>query len=365
MSESTAGPSRGGVRRWRAWIAVALAVAGAVLVGWWVRGVVMPDASLEATAETGRSTSAEVVEVSVGEARKINVTVTQPVEMVAVNHLSGVVTSTAAGRVKTGDTIYTVGSVPVVVTESSRPFYRDLARGARGGDVEALGEAMRALGYLELEPSEMFGSDLQDAVLRWQRDTGQPRTGTVLLGQVVALPDLPAAVGFGDEIAPGLELAGGEKGVQAPAGDRDFSLVLSESQRQVAPVGATVTVPYEDEAWQAVVTDVSTDDEGRVIAKLAAPEGGPVCGDDCADLPAAETTSILSEVESAPPVEGAGVPTAAIRTRADGTTYVVLQDGSERDITVVGSGQGVSVVDGVDLGETVQLDQVGVDAADS
>ena len=83
-----------------------------------------------------------------------------------------------------------------------------------------------------------------------------------------------------------------------------------------------------------------------------------VCGEDCDTLPADATTSLLSQVSVVPPVSGPVVPVSALRTQPDGAaTVTVVRDGAaeDRTVTVLGSADGLAVVDGVDAGEQVRV----------
>lgn len=62
-------------------------------------------------------------------------------------------------------------------------------------------------------------------------------------------------------------------------------------------------------------------------------------------LPNDPQVTLRSAVVIVPRVEGTTVPAAAVRSAADGRTYVVTESG-EVDVTVLGSGQGVAVVEG-------------------
>jgi len=59
------------------------------------------------------------------------------------------------------------------------------------------------------------------------------------------------------------------------------------------------------------------------------------------------------------PATGPAVPVAAITTQADGRTTVLMVDGSgaraEREVRVKASQDGVAIVDGVKVGERVQV----------
>ena len=79
-----------------------------------------------------------------------------------------------------------------------------------------------------------------------------------------------------------------------------------------------------------------------------------MCGDDCGVLPNDAQVTLRSAVVIVPKVEGTTVPAAAVRTAPDGRTFVVT-DAGEVDVTVRGSGQGVTVVEGIEPGARVQV----------
>jgi hypothetical protein len=96
-----------------------------------------------------------------------------------------------------------------------------------------------------------------------------------------------------------------------------------------------------------------------VTLTLAGPNDGPVCGDECAVIGAADGLSILSTLHRSAPVSGPTVPVAAIMTAPNGTTYlnVVDKNGSteKRDVSIVVAVDGLAVVGGVSPGEQIVL----------
>lgn len=218
-----------------------------------------------------------------------------------------------------------------------------------------LQQALVSLGYLSGGVDGKFGSSTYEAVRDWQEDLGQARSGRVRLGELVAVPGLPQSVSLGEDVVVGHLLAGGEPALSARTGDVVFELVLSADQATLVPAGAAVTIPTEDGQWEAVAGERSQDENGNTVYTLTAPDGGPVCGQECDELPAQEESSILSQVHVVPTVSGPTVPVAAIRTEVDGARYVLLSDGQEADVQVLASSGGVAVVDGVDVGQQVQI----------
>lgn len=194
----------------------------------------------------------------------------------------------------------------------------------------------------------------------WQKDEGKERTGIVPLGELVSVRELPTVVQLGESIAVGKTLAGGEDAVLAPTGSREFVLVVSQEQSRLIPAEAVVEVSFEEFVWPAQIVGSTQDEFGGTEFELVAVDGGPVCGDDCSALPNVAEVTLRSEVIVVPQTEGVSVPAAAVHIRADGGTYVNTQ-GGEVDVTVIGSGQGIAIVEGIEIGALVQvLGDVGV-----
>ena len=347
--------ARGRSGRWRRWVGAVLITAVAGGAGWWAARATLPAAApvvvvaeLEQTA-TSRSGS-------VGRERTMAVSVVRPFTEIASNALAGVVTATRVpGETAVGDELYQVAGIPVRAVVGTTPFYRDLALGAKGSDVSQLNGALISLGHLTGKPSTEFNARTQAGLKAWQRATGREQTGTVALGELVAVPTLPGPVQLGEDIATGKVVAGGELAVLAPTTDLGFELVLAGDQAAEIVEGTQVTVPFEEHSWDAVVSGSTTGDDGNVTFTLTAPDGSLVCGGECDVLPAQEKTSLLSSVEVVPAIEGVTVPVAAVRTAPDGTTYVRTADGQDVPVTVAGSAGGVAVVEGLDEGVDVLL----------
>lgn len=344
-------------RRWWAWVLGVVVVALGAGGGWWARGAALG----ESESQTGAGASgvvelAQVVQGSVGRSMTLGVAVRQPLQVVAHNQLSGVVTAVGGGSVNVGDVLYEVSGVPVVAVQGDVPFYRDIGASTVGEDVIQIQQALVDLGYLSGSPGERMGSEAVVAVRAWQRDLGVQSTGVVPLGQLVALPTLPATVSLSDEVTLSAPLSGGEQAVRAPTGEQDFVLVLAPNQESLVPLGAQVIVPFEDHEWEAVIASSARDSSsGQLEMELTAPNGGPVCGEQCASLPADESVSLLSTVVAVPPVHGLTMPAAALRSRPDGSTFVVDESGADQDVTVLGAGQGLVVIEGLEEGQQVRM----------
>lgn len=347
-----------GARRVARGLLVLVLIAAAVGAGWWASRATLTSAVPEDSEAQGGAQVvwAQASTGAVGRSLPLSTTLRQPAVPVAQNGLSGVVTSVSPGEVDEGDVVYVVGDVPVRVVQGAEPFWRELARGVEGGDVEALQRLLVAEEHLDAEPDGEFGPGTERAVKAWQKEQGREETGMVGLGELVAVPALPAVVQLGESIVVGRTLGGGEDSVLAPTGQRQFVLVVTADQARLIPAEATVEISYEDHVWDAVIASTSQDEFGSTTFELMAPDGGEVCDPECGVLPNDPQVTLRSQVVIVPRVEGTTVPAAAVHTRADGTAYVIT-DAGEVDVAVRGSGQGVVVVegDGVEPGTRVQV----------
>jgi len=326
---------------------VLLLVVGVGAASWWAGRATLP-AEPAADGALGQADAAvwgEVTQGSVGRSLPLSVTLRQPAVPVAANGLSGVVTSISPGEVDSGDVVYVVGRTPVRVVESERPFWRNLEKDLEGDDVAVLQELLIAQGFLEGEADGDFGAGTERAVKAWQKAQGLPQTGTLMVGELVGVASLPTVVTLGETITVGSRVGGGEDAVLAPTGEREFVLVVTVEQARLIPAEASVEVTFDDQTWTGVIAGSRVDETGSTEFELTAPDGGPVCGQDCGVLPGDEQVTLRSEVVITPRVEGASVPAAAVRTRADGTAYLVTVSG-EVAVDVLGSGQGVAIVEG-------------------
>lgn len=358
-------PSRARSRRrtaLRALLVAALVVAVGAAAWWAGRATLLSALQDREEDPAAAIVWAQAQPGSVGRTLPVSVTVRQPVEAVAENMLSGVVTEVNTGEVDQGAVVFVVGATPVRVVQGDRPFWRELASGASGTDVEMLQQALADLGFLSTEPDGRFGPATAAAVREWQRELGQEATGTIALGELIALRTLPAEVQVGEDIRTGSTVSGGEAAILAPADAQDFVMVLTDEQSRLIPQDAAVQVSHGELSWDAVISSSEINANGQTELTLAAPDGGVVCGDECDTLPADPEVTLRSQVVIVPPVEGISIPAAAVQTRADGTTFVQGESG-DIDVEVLGSGQGIAIVEGLADGDRVALPQ-GSDSQD-
>ena len=339
------------VRRLAFTAALAL-TAGAA---WWGGQVTMAN-QVETVAEAPSMVTATVQYASVGRTLTFMATATQPLAPVAINSVPGIVTSVQdSASTYSGDVLFSVAGQPVFAVQGDTPFFRDMGPGLNGEDIRQLQEALTHWGF-PVEASGSFGPATTAAVRNWQAATGQARTGLVPLGSLLALPQLPAAIHLGSAITAAQQLSGGENAIYVSAGQPEFSLVLMAEQAGLIPDGAAVDIRASDQVvWPAIASQRSVDAHGHTTITLTAPDGGLVCADSCDLLGGAERSTFVATVFVIPATTGPALPVAAVHTSADGTTFVRLTDGQQIDVRVISSGDGLAIVEGLDLGQEVVL----------
>lgn len=340
---------------------MALALVGAA--GWWAGRATLSDLDNNSEESASQIAWAEASETHVGRSLALTTTVRQPTDVVSVNVLPGVVRQVHPGVRHQGDVLYVVDDLPVRAIRAGMPFWRDLSHGAQGDDVAALQEALVDLGYLNATADGVYGNLTRSAVKQWQKDLFQEQTGAIKYGELVAIDALPTSIELSEAIVTGNVLSGGENAVMAPTGERTFVVVVASHQSELIPSNAIVDVRYEDYEWQGIIGERKENIEGNFDLILQGTDGGEVCGNDCAALPVDSYLTLGSDVNIVPEVSGVGVPARAVQTRIDNRTFVITDDG-EVDVEVLGSGQGVVIIEGISSGTRVQLPSGTPDSAD-
>lgn len=321
---------------------------------------------LEATApEQPKPAVATVSTQTVGQAFNYDATVTRASVPIAENHLSGVVTQISDANVfKVGDILYTVGGVPVWVVEGTTPFYRDIGPATPPGpDVAELRRALHQLGYLQERSGDSVDLETLMGLEDWQRSVGLPPSGTLKLGELVAIPTthFPVRLSLDRKVVRvGMSLAGGEPVIESVGGTPSFSLVVSPDQAQLIADKTPVTITFGKNKWDARAGTRSNDDQGNVVLKLvSATGGGPVCGSQCNALPDQTTLELPAAVVVVPPTMGPAVPIAALATHPDGSASVMVVGAGgkalQQTVKIRASEDGVAIVSGLHDGQRVEV----------
>jgi len=125
----------------------------------------------------------------------------------------------------------------------------------------------------------------------------------------------------------------------------------------LVPLSADVFVTYDGGVWPGRIVEAVEDElRGELRLILDAPDGGAVCGLDCAGaVPLLGESSFSTEIVVVPETEGPVVPVAGIVTSPDGSASVRMVGGEMTSVTVVAVADGLAVVEGVSAGDVILL----------
>lgn len=336
------------------YLVAAASIALLAGAGGWAIGATLVGGTGENAQKADQNVWAPATETTIGSALNLGATVKQPVQTVASNHLAGVVTSISPGETKQGDAIYEVAGNGVFAVKGKLPFYRDIGPRTSGADVKQVEAMLKSTGHFTGTPDATYDSITANAIKKWQVATKQKADGNIALGRLVAISALPAEVQLADGIIPGKQLAGGEDAVMAPSGERTFSMALTAEQAALIPQDSAIELEHGKTSWKAVIAQTTTAEGGGINHILTAPAGGPVCGETCTELPSGSSVTLRAKVIVVPATTGIGIPAAAITTDPMGQANVTTEAGTT-PVTVVASGKGISIVEGLEAGTKVKV----------
>lgn len=256
-----------------------------------------------------------------------------------------------------GAVLYTVDLRPVTLLQGEVPMFRDLTSGVQGPDVAQLRAFLRSAGYLHsAAESDRYDAATESAVRRWQRSLDVDRDGTVRSGDVVFAPSVPIRIVHG-EARVGDQIGTGTAVVSGRSSSPRFSITLAVDQAATVPTEGQVTVEGLGHSWAGAITSATQTDENLVL-ELADEGGGPLCGEQCSELepaPAGAPTVFQAEIVVVPQTSGPTVPVAAIGVDASGAQFVTKPEEGRVPVKVLASSEGLAVVEGVDVGDVVEL----------
>ena len=342
---------------WRIAIAIALVLAGAALA-WAALTVLRP---AEDPLEAPAATVVPVEQGRIGSSISLNTTAEWTTTPLGINRASGVVTRAvveAGDEVSPGDVLYEVDLKPVAIAEGEVPSFRQIKAGTTGEDVQQLQRLLEQRGHFSGTANGTVGKGTVAAIRAWQEELGVPATGVVGPGDVIYVPQLPTRVSLDEEfIRTGATLSGGEDALQGLPPAPAFEMPVTTAQAAMVPTGARVIITSpEGDTWAATAGGQSPDEgSGTVHITLDSLDEGPVCADQCTQVPVTGQSSLRSEIITVQEVSGLVVPSSALITEAGGQTAVIDESGSRLPVEVTASAKGMSVITGVDAGTKVQV----------
>lgn len=163
----------------------------------------------------------------------------------------------AVGQViSQGQTLFTMGTTPVVLLYGATPATRNLSQGESGPDVAQLNSDLRALGY-SAPSGDVFTAGTASAVDDFQAHMGVAQTGDVPIGQVVFLPSAARVTAVNATLG-----ASGQPGstvLTASSTTRQVTVALDATLQSDVKVGDPVTITLPDQSTTpGVVSYVGT-----------------------------------------------------------------------------------------------------------
>lgn len=336
--------------RWAVlWWVLSIGAVG-VVAFWAGRQVVVPP---EADVAAQDEVATYVVETgSLGQSLSFTGSIQWPVRFTAASPASGVVTSVdlqSDGAIESGQLLYRVNEKPVVACPGAVPAYRDLALGDSGRDVAQLRECVG------LDEGDTFDDALREAL----RVAGGPalgEDGTVVLGSVVFIKELPARGHLVEQISPGTVVSAGQPIVAVVGQAPETHLTVSSNAAVVPGEGMAVTGQVAGVTFEGLLGHGSSDGAGATVLPITTADGQPVCVAACAEAaPLPGPVDVPLQVELTASADGMLVPVSAIRTLPDGSTQITLTDGETSSVKVLSSVGGQAIVEGVDAGAEILL----------
>lgn len=255
------------------------------------------------------------------------------------------------GAIDDGGVLGTVDLAPVIAAIGSIPSFRALGMGSEGRDVAQLQTFLARGGWYRGRATGAFDAATEAAVRRWERAIGAAESGTVPLGRLVYVDALPSSVRW--NAAVGAVLAPGGSLVEILRPDPTFTALLTPDQVTELDPGAPVGVRTEaGRSWVASLGPSVVDGELIEVPLVGSPT---ICGSECSELPVHGEARLRGAVTLVPSTTGPAVPVSAVRTDVQRGTYVTVRGEGDRSVTVLATASGMSVVDGIDVGDEVAI----------
>lgn len=251
---------------------------------------------------------------------------------VALPGRGGTVTAlpTAGDEVAVGQSLYEVDGRPVIAVRGTRPFWRSFEQGMTDGpDITQLEQALVDLGFgSAVTVDAKFTWATSAAVKAWQKSLGLERTGSVALGDIVAVDSASVRVAS-------VTATLGDEAMQSPlsytATVLQVTADLTDAQaREIVPATpVTVRLPDGTELT-GVITAIDpggdpTDVEGETTSASATVTFDDPTGAEGIGLRAVKVILAAESVDNA-----LVVPVTALLATLDGGYAVdVLRDGKQ------------------------------------
>lgn len=253
----------------------------------------------------------------------VNAVVTFDAQPQLKTNVGGLVTGlTTSGTIDQGAELFAVDGVPVLAYRGA-VLHRDLARGARGADVEALDDYLVQLGLLDkADAGDLFDAATAAAVRELQARLGVGRDGVFRLAYITYVPETAqeiaaAVVTLGDAISAGSPV------LLAQAPVKSVVLTPVGTGTLAAYSGLELALRLGESAVDIAGVEMTGDEATEVVAAL----------DEAARTGAARLESTDPSTYGGGilvlrnPTTSGVVPSTAVLLDASATTCVFILDG--------------------------------------
>lgn len=268
----------------------------------------------------------------------------------AASHASGTVTavSQVGDVLADGTTVAKIDDRPVRAMVAKAPLWRVLSVGARGEDVQRLGDFLVATGYLA-QADDVYGARYASAVAAFNRDAGvtsnvrafDPAT-VVWVGRTpLTVASIDAPVGSSTTVGDTL-VTGPSTIARIKVTEPDGGLGTTFGTKALVAVG-DATVPYDVGSGtisdrrdaQAIATALGTQESGTAEVRTAKPQHVHVVPASSLATGSDGTTCVYADATSAPtPVTPVGGGASTVQLDASFALAQVLANPGQVDLAV-------------------------------
>lgn len=328
----------------------------AAAAGWGTKTLITPP-SIEIKTPQYSIITAKTGKLS----RTVEIKTTAKLQKIAVitAKLSGTLTSINTAReatVNPGDLLGTVDLLSIRALPGSTPVFRELTQGIEGSDVSQLQSFLYTKYGLAATPTGKYDYQTTNLVKRWQKENGDYPSGSIPLGSIVFIPNLPAQIVWEKDLLAGETVSAETKLATVYGGPPQFVAKIPPAALDAISEGTVAKLKYKKYTWLAELSSTSYDAESQQwLGTLIPPTGTEtICGSDCGVIPAAGLNSITTQVVTVPEQKGVLIPTSAIRVDKNNRTVVVDKKGKNHPIEIKLSLSGQAIVDGIAAGTHIR-----------
>lgn len=265
---------------------------------------------------------------------------------------------------KEGTPILEINLRKIVIGQGGIPSFRDLTEGDIGADVQQLRNFLCRNGFNVCAKNETFTTAMTKAVKDWQKTLGNAQTGTVLKGDILWFPELPTHVKINNTFKVGSMITVTDRPIVVRSEELSASIKISEDQLEIIPAGSPFTLEGKISGIVGQFTNTPVTGEetsSSYTAPLLAVNGiDSICTKEsvCEQLISnKENISVNIKIQTIPQQTGLGVPTSAITSSANGSTYVTMENGKRKPVTIIAHTNGITLIEGLEKGATIRLNQ--------